>query len=190
MADAGEHRATGDHVYSELPRTPSAAAAIAALQSLSRNAQEAEELAHRRLRVGPLDARALLYLAQRERDGAEVRARDLISALRVTSAAITKLVDRLVVAGHVDRRPDPRDRRAVVLTVSASTRAELADVYAHVHGPLVTVLDEFTDDELHILTRFSTRLADALRTETHGDDATTGPLKPIGPIEPSPSSGH
>jgi DNA-binding MarR family transcriptional regulator len=177
VADREHGDAADGHLYSDHPRSPSGAAAIAALQSLSRNSQEAEELALRRLAVGPLDARALLYLLQRDREGAEVRARDLITALRVTSAAITKLVDRLVAAGRVERRPDPSDRRAAVLTVTASTRAELADVYGHIHVPLVRVLDEFSDDELDILTRFSTRLAGALRTETHGDDATTGPLR-------------
>jgi DNA-binding MarR family transcriptional regulator len=173
-----------DLLYSPSPRSQVGVAAIAALHSLSRNSQEADELALRRLGVGPLDARALLYLVQRDRDGAEVRPRDLISALRVTSAAITKLVDRLVAAGRVERRPDPRDRRAVVLTASESTRAEIAEVYGHIHVPLVTVLDEFTDEELRVLTRFSTRLATALRTETHGEDATTGPLKPIDLPEP------
>ncbi|WP_166408772.1 MarR family winged helix-turn-helix transcriptional regulator [Labedella phragmitis] len=189
MADRHSDVELVKHLYSDSPRSPSGTAAIAALQSLSRNAQEAEELALRRLGVGPLDARALLYLVQRERDGAEVRARDLISALRVTSAAITKLIDRLATAGRVERRPDPADRRATVLTVSASTRAELAEVYGHVHVPLVTVLDGFTDEELAVLTRFSTRLAGALRAETHGDDATTGPLRPIGLMEPPVPSG-
>jgi DNA-binding MarR family transcriptional regulator len=179
VTDSEDRDAADAHLYSDRPRSEGGSAAIAALQSLSRNAQEAEELALRRLAIGPLDARALLYLMRREREGAEVRARDLITALRVTSAAITKLVDRLVTAGRVERRPDPNDRRAAVLTVTASTRAELADVYGHIHVPLVTVLDEFSDDELEILTRFSTRLAGALRTETHGDDATTGPLLPL-----------
>jgi DNA-binding MarR family transcriptional regulator len=189
MVDDPREDVRARNLYSAPPRSPSGDAAIAALQSLSRNAQEAEELALRRLGVGPLDARALLYLAQREREGAEVRPRDLISSLRVTSAAITKLVDRLVAAGRVERRPDPTDRRAVVLAVSASTRSQLAEVYGHIHGPLIAVLDEFTDVELGVLVRFASRLADTLRTETHGDDATTGPLRPIDLIDLPPAPG-
>lgn len=159
-----------DHLYADEPRTASGAAAAAALQTLSRRLKEADERALRLLGVGPLDARALLHIVQSERNGAVVRPSDLVVELHVTSAAVTKLVDRLVTAGHLDRLPNPRDRRGVILVPAGAVAAELDDVYRRIHGPLVDVVDAFPDAELEVIARFASRLSDALREATRDDD--------------------
>jgi DNA-binding MarR family transcriptional regulator len=115
--------------------------------------------------MGPLDARALLYLVQEVRHESVVRPKDLSTVLGVSSAAITKLVDRLVQAGHVERQPNPKDRRGIVLIPSPATAERLAEVYGHIHTPLVAVIEGLSDDELEVIARFSTRLADALDAE-------------------------
>jgi DNA-binding MarR family transcriptional regulator len=163
-----DHDDGGNHLYSRAPRSSAALPAIAALLSLSRSTQEADERALRSLHMSALDARALLYVVDRVRRGAVVRPSDLAAVLHVTSAAITKLVDRLVHTGHLERQPNPRDRRGLVLVPTPRTTEELAEVYGHIHGPLIVALDELADEELEVIARFSSRFAAVLRQETRG----------------------
>ena len=47
----------------------------------------------------------------------------LLRATLVTSGTMTNRIDRLAAAGLVQREPDPRDRRGVLVTLSAQGRA-------------------------------------------------------------------
>ncbi|WP_166426670.1 MarR family winged helix-turn-helix transcriptional regulator [Labedella populi] len=169
-----------DHLYAAAPRSTVGGSTIRALQTLSRSTQDADALALQGLGMGPLDVRALLHIIQRNRHGHVVRPGDLVTTLHVTSAAITKLVDRLVRAGRIERTPDPHDRRAVVITATESAIADITEAFGHIHSPLVAVVDEFTDAELAVVARFSVRLAASLSRETHGEEST-GPLPLLEP---------
>ena len=52
----------------------------------------------------------------------DVRIKRLAHDLDVTPAAASQAVERLVADGLLDRRPDPKDRRAVVITISDKGR--------------------------------------------------------------------
>jgi DNA-binding MarR family transcriptional regulator len=84
-----------------------------------REFRRADEQMRRRmsasLGVNPLDMRALQLVIAAEREHSPLSPSDLSSALQVTSAATTKLVDRLIASGHVARSPHPSDRRSVLL---------------------------------------------------------------------------
>jgi DNA-binding MarR family transcriptional regulator len=164
--EPNENDVPNEHLYARAPRSPSGLAVVAALQALSQRSQDASALALRHLGVGSLDARALLFVAQRVRHGVVVRPSDLVVSLKVSSAAITKLVDRLVAAGRLERRPNPHDRRGLVLFPAPHTVEEIEAAYRHIHAPLVEVVDGLTDEELDVVARFSSRLAEAFRIET------------------------
>lgn len=164
-----------EHLYANEPASAAALHAVLALQELSRSAQEAEELALATLGVGPLDARALLHIVHQARNDRLVRPKDLVRLLHVSSAAITKLVDRLVRSGRIERQPDPRDRRGLVLAPSAEMADTLLAVYGRIHGPLVAVVDRMSSEELEVVARFSSELSAALDAETRrktGEAAT------------------
>ncbi len=55
----------------------------------------------------------------------------------ITTGAVTGVLDRLERAGFVDRRPDPADRRSVVIYPSPARQREIADAVA----PLDATLD-------------------------------------------------
>jgi DNA-binding MarR family transcriptional regulator len=60
-----------------------------------------------------------------------------------TGTGPSRLVDRLVTQGYVDRTTDPADRRSVTLTLSASGRTAAAGV-ARVEEALYSAMDAVT----------------------------------------------
>ncbi|PYY39653.1 hypothetical protein DEJ32_07625 [Curtobacterium sp. MCPF17_046] len=155
----------------EEPRSAAGAAAIEALQALSDSVHDADEQALRALQMRPVDAVALLHLVEAGRTERFLSPTELAAKLRLTTAGVTKLVDRLSGADRVERRPNPRDRRSVVLVPTESATADLTRAYGHIHTPLITVIDELSDDEAAVVTRFASRFADAIRRAGERDDA-------------------
>jgi DNA-binding MarR family transcriptional regulator len=109
------------------------------------------------------DARCLDVLEERGR----MSAGELAGAARLTSGAITSVVDRLERLGYVRRLSDPSDRRRVLIEptpeVFEVTR-ELMSVLAEEGGPVV---ERYSDDELRLLIEF-TRASRELQ-ERHAD---------------------
>lgn len=108
------------------------------------------------------DLRALRLLIESEQRGETVSPHEIASHLRITSASTTKLLDRLEGAGHLERHPHPRDRRArVVQLTDQSRRAFFTHFGAHL-GTMRSVTDEFSPEELTIVADFMTGMAGAL----------------------------
>jgi DNA-binding MarR family transcriptional regulator len=147
----------------EQPRSAAGASAIQALQALSDSVHEADDQALRALQMRPIDALALLHLVEASRAECFLSPTELATKLRLTTAGITKLVDRLSKAERVERRPNPRDRRSVILVPTATATADLTRAYGHIHTPLITVIDELSDDEAAAVERFALRFAEAVR---------------------------
>src|SRR6266508_170333 len=78
----------------------------------------------------------------------------LAEAVRLTTGAVTGLLDRLEGAGLVRRARDPMDRRKVIVEVTD----EVTRLGAPVYGPLMADAAEahggFNADELELITRF------------------------------------
>ena len=68
--------------------------------------------------MGRSDMRALVAIMDAARGGRAMTAGALGSAVELSSASVTALVDRLENAGHVHRVRDPEDRRRVVLEMT------------------------------------------------------------------------
>lgn len=64
--------------------------------------------------ITPSHARALAVLARHR----ELRSGELADHLHVVARSVTDLVDDLVERGLVERRPDPHDRRAVLVRLT------------------------------------------------------------------------
>jgi DNA-binding MarR family transcriptional regulator len=74
--------------------------------------------------LSPHHARALRVVDRHE----GIRPGELAEHLRVAPRSVTDVVDALEARGLVERRPDPTDRRATVLALTASGRALVAEV--------------------------------------------------------------
>ena len=124
-----------------------------------------------RNRLTATDVRALVCLLDRERAGVPASPTWLAGQLRVTTASVTALLDRLERAGHVRRLPRTDDRRRVDVLVQDSAK-ELGWAF---FGPLIDaaagVLDRRTAAERAVIDAF---LDDMVAAVEALDSSATG----------------
>lgn len=105
--------------------TPSAADGLGELMlAVTRRLRRGTAHALTPLGITPHHARALRVV---ERDG-PMRLGQLAEALHVAPRTVTDVVDHLTESGWVERSPDPADRRATVIDVTAAGRTMAAEV--------------------------------------------------------------
>ena len=94
----------------------------------------------------------------------DVSIKRLAHDLDVTPAAASQAVDRLVSEGLLDRRSDPTDRRAVVITISEKGRKVLAEVKAESNALLADIYREIdlTTEEAATFGNILSRIHEAL----------------------------
>jgi DNA-binding MarR family transcriptional regulator len=99
----------------------------------------------------------------------------LADAVRLTTGAVTGVLDRLEAAGLVRRVRDTQDRRRVIVEVTD----ELNRVGAPVYGPLIADANEahavFDADQLELIVRFIRIERDLLRKHTERVASMAGP---------------
>lgn len=108
------------------------------------------------------DLSALRMLSIREQRGELVKPHDLARHLGISSASTTKLIDRLAKEGFVVREPHPNDRRALVITLTESSRADFGRHFAARVARMRGALEPFTDGELRTIIRFLDEMSEAL----------------------------
>lgn len=68
--------------------------------------------------LGPTDTRFVFHLAAA--DGEGTTPKDASAFLQLSTGATTSLIDRLEQRGHLERRPNPNDRRSILLHLTPS----------------------------------------------------------------------
>ena len=109
-----------------------------------------------RLGMAPTDLECLGYL-----DDGPVTAGALAEATRLTTGAITGVIDRLERAGLARRESDPTDRRRVLVRATPSAQARVAPLYAPMQRAALGALEGYSDAELELLLGFLNRSRDA-----------------------------
>jgi DNA-binding MarR family transcriptional regulator len=112
--------------------------------------QMLDELAAEYLGINTTDGRAIDVIDQA---GGRITAGELARELRLSTGAVTTIVDRLEKAGYARRVADPDDRRRVLIEVTAKVGRLSEDIY----GPPSDAIDwasAYTDKELDLLVRF------------------------------------
>ena len=113
-----------------------------------------DELMCQLLGVNRTDARCLDILDQHGR----MTAGDLAEASRLTTGAITAVIDHLERAGLARRVPDPKDRRRVLVEPTPEAYAAALELMVEpmiaLWGPLG---DSYTDDQLRLFIDFTRR---------------------------------
>ncbi|MFH9613650.1 MarR family winged helix-turn-helix transcriptional regulator [Streptomyces pratensis] len=90
----------------------------------------------------------------------------LVVETGLSNAAITKIVDRLVGLGYVDRARDPADGRRVVLTATAEHRRVLAGAMAPMLEGMDKVVAGLDEVELAAVGRWLTGTVSVMRDAT------------------------
>lgn len=86
--------------------------------------------------------------------------RQLSERTGLTSGTVTGVIDRLESLGLITRRPDPTDRRKVLVTPSLEAiQEQLAPLYAEQGRRMHSMLSTRSDDDLRVISTF---LADAV----------------------------
>lgn len=132
---------------------------MAALRAWHRAAARMSEASRRYMKLNENDMHALRLLIASENAGEVVTARAVADHLGISSAATTKMLDRLERGGHVVRRPHPDDRRAIVLTVTSETRRAARESVGRLHARRFDVAARLSSGERGIVTRFLRELA-------------------------------
>jgi DNA-binding MarR family transcriptional regulator len=86
----------------------------------------------------PSDARVLFLLAAA--DGEGVTPKQAAEDLELSTGAMTSLIDRLERRGHIERHPNPLDRRSVIVHLTpagAAVARTFGEVYAAAFGAAV-----------------------------------------------------
>ena len=95
---------------------------------------------------------------------------ELAEKLHTTPASTSTLVDRLIKAGWLERKPDPEDRRAWYLSLPENQRQRLREVSNHKVERITAIFNQLTAEErqdfTHLLQRLEHLLATSLLTQS------------------------
>lgn len=101
--------------------------------------QEMRRRMARGMGMNVTDLQALQFVIAAERRGHDVTARQLSRDLGISTASTTKLLDRLTASGHLERRPHPSDRRALVIGATEHAHTEVRERLVEMHDRMAQI---------------------------------------------------
>jgi DNA-binding MarR family transcriptional regulator len=76
---------------------------------------------------------------------------NLAEQIEIQPISLTRLIDRMQAAGWVERRPDPKDRRALRLFLTPKAQPLLSELFRHGEETRQAALDGLSDPEVRQL---------------------------------------
>jgi DNA-binding MarR family transcriptional regulator len=148
---------------------PSAGITSGDILNLLREYRAAETTSRREARretaMGETDLLAMRLLVQADEEGRLLTPGAIASALGISTASTTALVDRLSTAGFVERRPHETDRRSTVVVPTVRSENEVREALGRGQASLARVADEMSPHEMDIVARFLRNLIGAVRDD-------------------------
>jgi DNA-binding MarR family transcriptional regulator len=127
-------------------RTALESAVIADVQALSAESDQIGRVFAGVHELSANDFRALVHVMVAENAGTPLTAGELRSRMGMSGAAITYLVERMIISGHLRRESDPADRRKVILRYAQRGievgRAFFTPLADHTHRALADLPDD------------------------------------------------
>ncbi|MBV9599033.1 MAG: MarR family transcriptional regulator [Chloroflexi bacterium] len=148
---------------SRLHPRPSVADVQAELRGLATEIDRLDSLAAECFGLNRTDLRCLELLG---RAGA-LTPTELARALDFTTGGVTTVIDRLEQAGYARRRPDPADRRRVIVQATARVGRREAEVFGQLIRSTESLLSAYSDAQLATIRDFLTR--SRMTVATHAD---------------------
>lgn len=132
-------------------RAPAVRGVIEALAGWQVLVAQFNDLVARKLGVTPTETQCLYVLT---RYGPST-AGDIAVRVNLSTGATTRMLDRLQRAGYINRRPDPSDRRRVVIETAGDGVDQVAALYTPLNTDLAELLTGFDTAGLHELAAFA-----------------------------------
>lgn len=117
------------------------------------------------MQVNPLDLRAVQLVVAGERRQRPLSAGELSHELGISTAATTKLVDRLVASDHLARTAHPHDRRSVVVRATDHAHEQLRLRMSGLHERMAQVAASVPVGSRDAVIDFLSALADVMDDE-------------------------
>jgi DNA-binding MarR family transcriptional regulator len=118
--------------------------------------------------VSSSDFQALLHIMVGEAAGAPLTLAQLRRRMKVSPAAITYLVDRMIEAGHIRREADPDDRRKWLLRYEESGITLARAFFGPLGDRLSAAMSDLSDQDLVAAHRVFTAMIAAMSTYEDG----------------------
>lgn len=112
------------------------------------------EASRKYMQLGENDMRAIRYMIAMQRSGTLATPSDVARHLGITTASVSKMLDRLVARHHVHRLPHPQDRRSTALQVSEETLAIARRSVGHNHAQRFHAIADLTPEERDAVIKF------------------------------------
>lgn len=138
--------------------SPAELADVVAVLNAMRRWSEAErrmsQASQRYMRLGETDMRALRLLIAARNQSIPVTPGMIAEHLAISTAATTKLLDRLERGGHVRRRPHPTDRRSLTVEVTDETRTAARESVGRTHARRFDVIAALSPQRRAVIAAF------------------------------------
>lgn len=131
--------------------------ALYAMDRMIATAQFGQQDIARRLGLNVTDLTCLGFLIEASMAGESLVAGDLAVRARLTTGAVTGVLNRLEKAGYIRRAPDPGDRRRVVVVMEETAQERILAVYGPVYQRLAVLFADYGPEEIAVLTDWFSR---------------------------------
>jgi DNA-binding MarR family transcriptional regulator len=133
---------------------------LAAVRRWREAEQEVRFRSRTDMKLGETDMAALRYLVALKNQETIATPKMLADHLGISTASTTKLLDRLAVAGHIERSPHPTDRRALMIKITQRTHEQVRDSVGRLHAHRWKVAVDMSSRERETVIRFLDRLSE------------------------------
>lgn len=93
--------------------------------------------------------------------------KELANHTGMTSGAATTMLDRLEKAGFITRKPNPEDRRGVLIAFNADSTQKMAAVFGGAQAAQHSIIERYSEDELKIIIDFLTNITESVTAQAN-----------------------
>ncbi|WP_235045823.1 MarR family winged helix-turn-helix transcriptional regulator [Paeniglutamicibacter gangotriensis] len=116
------------------------------------------------MKLNETDMRAVRLLISAKNTGSSVTPSMLAKHLKISTASVTKMIDKMEKAGHVLRTVNPADRRSLCVQVTNETHSAARDHVGRHHAARFGAAVRLSDSERETVIRFLAETAFDLET--------------------------
>lgn len=98
--------------------------------------------------------------------GGVAKPTDIARYTGLTTGSTTAMLDRLEKAGFISRKPNPDDRRGVLVTVSGNWQAKAMPLVQGIQAANHELIDSYSEAELKVIVNFLTRFTENVTEQT------------------------